>query len=234
MWVYNWMYICYFPFAQTNRKHKTWLWLFLFRSSLLLSCLCSCRRLCVLLSRRFDVSASRPLLVNKLYCLVNWSSICRKFSGLWESCLSMVFIHVGLGTVPCINSAREFTRVTGLCCLVNWLFICRRFSRLWESCLSMVFIHVGLVRFLLSGPCLATHSAREFTRVHCSSAKLWLILTPSLICLVKGSRKNFMGSKQYSAFSPSCSVWSCLYRTFPSCFIWWAFVCSFSPVYSFS
>ena len=27
-----------------------------------------------------DVSASRPLLVNKLCCLVNWLSICRKFS----------------------------------------------------------------------------------------------------------------------------------------------------------
>ena len=56
-----------------------------------------------------------------------------------------------LGTVPCINSARELIRLNELCCLVNWLSICQRFSRLWESCLSMVFIHVGLVRFPLSG-----------------------------------------------------------------------------------
>ena len=50
-----------------------------------------------------------------------------------------------LGIVPCINSAREFIRVS----------ICRRFSLLWESCLSIVFIRVGLVRFSLSGSCLA-------------------------------------------------------------------------------
>ena len=79
-------------------------------------------------------------------------------------------------------------------------------------------------------PCI--NSAREFIRVHCLSAKLWLILTPSLICLVKGSRKNFMGSKEYSAFSPLCSIWPCLYRAFPLCFIWCAFACSFSIVYS--
>ena len=35
-----------------------------------------------------------------------------------------------LGTVPRINSAREFIRVNELCCLVNWLSICQRFSRL--------------------------------------------------------------------------------------------------------
>ena len=76
-----------------------------------------------------EVSASRPLLVNELCCLVNWLSICRKFSRLCEPCLSIVFIHVVLETVPCINSAHEFTRVNELCCLVNWSSICRRFSR---------------------------------------------------------------------------------------------------------
>ena len=92
------------------------------------------------------------------------------------------------------------------------------------SCRPLTISTLGTV------PCI--NSVREFRRVHCSSAKLWLILTPSLICLVKGSRNNFMGSKQYSAFSPSCSIWSCLYRAFPSCFTWWAFACSFSLVYS--
>ena len=70
---------------------------------------------------------------------------------------------------------------------------------------GIVFVH-GLyscgprtISTLGTVPCI--NSAREFRRVHCSSAKLWLILTPSLICLVKRSRKNFMGSKQYSAFT---------------------------------
>ena len=108
-----------------------------------------------------DVSASRPLLLNKLCCLVNWLSICRKFSRLWESCLSIVFIYVGLETVPCINSAREFIRVNELCCLVNWLSICRRFSRLRElvihSCRPPTISTLGTV------PCI--NSAREFRRV---------------------------------------------------------------------
>ena len=96
----------------------------LFFSTLPCSCL-ACVPVVVFVSCCHDVSASRSLLVNKLCCLINWLSICRKLSRLWESCLSIVFIHVGLGTVPCINSAREFIRVNELCCLVKWLcFVC--------------------------------------------------------------------------------------------------------------
>ena len=51
----------------------------LFFSTLPCSCL-ACVPVVVFVSSCHDVSASRPLLVNKLCCLVNWLSICRKFS----------------------------------------------------------------------------------------------------------------------------------------------------------
>ena len=63
----------------------------LFFSTLPCSCL-ACLPVVVFLSCCHDVLASRPLLVNELYCLVNWLSICQKFSCLGESRMTLEFM----------------------------------------------------------------------------------------------------------------------------------------------
>ena len=101
----------------------------LFFSTLSCSCL-ACIPVVVFLSCCHDVSASHPLLVK----LVAYMSEVLTLVGVMfvDSIYSCRLRTIStLGTVPCINSAREFIRVNWLCCLVNWLSTCRRFSCLW-------------------------------------------------------------------------------------------------------